>query len=72
MKLLNKIPLVILSACILHNFILVTEKLDIDLDLEVFEDEAAVDDPLSQHEDAHQPINIAANNKRDALANLLG
>lgn len=69
MRLVNKIPLVILSACILHNFILVNEKFDLDAE---FQDlEIAVDDPAPEVENVRLPVNNLANNKRNALTNLL-
>ncbi|XP_045106165.1 putative nuclease HARBI1 [Portunus trituberculatus] len=69
MRLIEKIPSVILSACILHNFILKTEKIDIN---EVLEDVANLHEG-NVHEydgDLHQDNRLAIN-KRNELANLL-
>ncbi|KAK4320674.1 hypothetical protein Pmani_008507 [Petrolisthes manimaculis] len=68
MQLVDKVPLVISSACCLHNFILVNEKIDVEGE---FQNEGNVDDPLPIPEDAPQAVNNAAQLKRRRLANLL-
>lgn len=66
MRLIEKIPLVILSCCVLHNFILLTEKIDSEFDIENIQ----IDENVP-HEVAQEQGDIIAMTKRNALANLL-
>ena len=61
--------LVILAACVLHNFILVNEKFEHDIELQGIDNE--MDDNVHEGENAQQPVNIRARDKRNELANLL-
>lgn len=65
MRLIEKIPLIIMACCVLHNYILLKEKIDVaieDIEVEVEGD---------PHEAGPHQINQRAAHKRDMLANLL-
>ena len=69
MKLLQKIPLMIMATCVLHNFILMREKLDLDLELQNIN--IAIDANIQNEVPPQQVDNIVAMNKRNTLADLL-
>lgn len=73
MKVMDKIPQVICAACALHNFILLTEKLDNDEDyLRIIEQAPAdVNDGSADEFLIPRTENTAGQAKRDELTNLL-
>ncbi|KAK4322217.1 hypothetical protein Pmani_007015 [Petrolisthes manimaculis] len=69
MRLLDKIPLLIMACCVLHNFILVKERIEVPVqDMEIDDPDDLI--PLEGGPQP-QPINQRAALKREMLVNLL-
>lgn len=67
MRLMEKIPLIVMACCVLHNFIIVIEKIEVPVqDMEMDDP----DDPV-RLEGGPQPVNQRAALKREMLVNLL-